>query len=236
MEPIVFVPGLLCTEILYAPQIAAFSDRPIMVADHRQHETITEIAASILKKAPDRFALAGLSMGGYIAMEIMREAPERVTRLALLDTNPRADTPEQTERREFLIKLTREKGFNKVPHLLYPGFVHKDREEDEALKATVVEMAKDTGPEAFVRQMKAIIGRVDMRPYLGAIQCPTLVLVGEGDTLTPPDLAREIHQHIPGSRLAVVLGSGHLSTLETPEAVTAELKRWMESSSPHAPR
>ncbi len=236
MEPIVFIPGLLCTEVLYAPQIVAFSDRPILVADHRKHETIAEIAQDVLAKAPERFALAGLSMGGYIAMDIMRQAPERVTRLALLDTNPRPDTPEQIERRQLLIKLAEERSFNKVPHLLYPGFVHKDRENDEALKATVVDMAMDTGPEAFIRQTRAIMNRTDSRPSLGNITCPTLVLVGEGDTLTPPDLAREIHDHIPGSRLAVIQNSGHLSTLETPAEVTVELKNWMGSTSQHSAR
>jgi pimeloyl-ACP methyl ester carboxylesterase len=227
MEPVVFIPGLLCTEILFAPQIVAFADRPLMVADHRQHESIDEIADSILEKAPERFALAGLSMGGYIAMEVTRRAPERVSRLALLDTNARADTPEQTERRRVLLQLTEKGGFNKVPHLLYPGFVHANREEDEDLKATVVEMAVDTGAEAFVRQMHAIIGRPDFRPSLGGIKCPALVLVGDGDTLTPPDLAQEIHGHIDGSRLAVIENCGHLSTLERPEAVTAELTRWL---------
>lgn len=227
MEPVVFIPGLLCTEILFAPQIVAFADRPLMIADHRQHESIDEIADSILEKAPEKFALAGLSMGGYIAMQVALRAPERVSRLALLDTNARADTPEQTERRRVLLQLTKKGGFYKVPHLLFPGFVHADREDDEDLKATVVEMATNTGAEAFVRQMHAIIGRPDSRPSLGKIKCPTLVLVGDGDTLTPPDFAREIHGHIGGSRLAVIESCGHLSTLERPEAVTAELTRWL---------
>ncbi len=226
-DPIVFVPGLLCTEALYAPQIVAFADRPIMVADHREHDSIEAIAASILEKAPDRFSLIGLSMGGYVAMEIMREAPERVGRLALLDTNARADTPEQTERRNFLIDLTRKKGFRKVPHLLYPGFVHEKREEDETLKAIVVDMAMDTGPDAFIRQQTALINRIDARPRLGEIACPTLVLVGDGDRLTPPEISREIHGHIPGSELAIIEGSGHLSTLEEPDKVTARLRDFL---------
>ncbi|MEJ8475742.1 alpha/beta fold hydrolase [Roseibium algae] len=236
MEPIVFIPGLLCTEILFAPQIVAFSDRPILVADHRRHETIAEIADSILDTAPESFALAGLSMGGYIAMEIMRKAPERITRLALLDTNSRPDTADQIKRRKFLIKLTVEKGFGKIPHLLYPGFVHADLENDEDMKATVVEMATETGGEAFIRQIKAVIGRQDSRPQLNDIKCPTLVLVGDGDTLTPPSRAQEIHELIPGSKLAVIEGCGHLATLEAPSAVTAELKKWMDNSSMHSPR
>lgn len=227
MDPIVFVPGLLCDETLYAPQIAALADQPLMVADHRQHDSIPDIAASILENAPDKFALVGLSMGGYIAMEIMREAPERVSRLALLDTNARADTPEQGKQRDFLIDLTRNKGFEKVPQLLFPRFVHAERENDDALKAIVVEMAIKTGPEAFIRQQTALMKRVDARPPLNEITCPTLVLVGDGDRLTPPELAKEIHAHIPGSHLVIVRGSGHLSTLEKPEAVTAELLSWL---------
>lgn len=227
MDPIVFVPGLLCDETLFAPQIAALADRPLMIADHRRHDSIPEIASSILENAPEKFALVGLSMGGYIAMEIMREAPERVIRLALLDTNARADTAEQIKRRKFLIDLTRKKGFEKVPRLLFPGFVHAEHENDANLRAIVVEMVMNTGPEAFIRQQTALMNRVDARPRLDEISCPTLVLVGDGDRLAPPELAREIHEHIPSSRLATIPGSGHLSTLEKPEAVTAELMSWL---------
>ncbi|WP_428644481.1 alpha/beta fold hydrolase [Roseibium sp.] len=229
-DPIVFVPGLLCTEALYAPQIVAFADRPIMVANHREHDSIEAIAASILEQAPDRFSLIGLSMGGYVAMEIMREAPERVGKLALLDTNARADTADQTERRSFLIDLTLKKGFKKVPHLLYPGFVHERREEDEDLKAIVVDMAMDTGPEAFIRQQTALMNRMDARPRLGEIACPALVLVGDGDRLTPLEISQEIHAHIPGSELAVIEGSGHLSTLEEPDKVTARLRDFLNKT------
>lgn len=229
MEPIVLIPGLLCTETLFAPQIVALADRPVMVANHRDHDTIPAIAASILAAAPERFALAGLSMGGYVAMEIMRQAPERVSRLALLDTSPKPDAPEQGERRRVLIGLAESGKFSKVPHLLYPGLVDASRLEDEGLKSVVVEMATDTGPEAFVRQQTAIMGRVDSRPFLAAIAAPTLVLVGEGDTLTPPAIAREMHDAIAGSRLAVLPGCGHLSTLEAPGAVTAELQAWLQA-------
>ncbi len=226
-DPIVFVPGLLCTEALFAPQIVAFADRPIMVANHRDHDSIEAIAASILDNAPERFSLVGLSMGGYIAMEILREAPERVTKVALLDTNAKADTADQTERRQFLIKLTQKRGFQKVPHLLFPGFVHESREEDENLKAIVVEMANDTGPDAFIRQQTALINRPDARPRLPEISAPALVLVGDGDRLTPPEISEEIHSLIPGSQLAIVKGSGHLSTLEEPEKVTGIIRDFL---------
>ncbi|NBN66033.1 alpha/beta fold hydrolase [Microvirga tunisiensis] len=229
MEPIVLIPGLLCTETLYAPQIVALADRPVLVADHRRHDSIAAIAADILAVAPERFALAGLSMGGYIALEILRAAPERVSRLALLDTSPKPDAPEQGERRRVLIELAETGKFGKVPHLLYPGLVDASRVDDETLKATVVEMAQETGAEAFVRQQRAIMGRIDSRPSLAAIAVPTLVLVGDGDTLTPPQVAREMHAAISGSRLAVIPGCGHLSTLEAPGAVTAELQAWAKA-------
>ncbi|MES0812982.1 alpha/beta hydrolase [Roseibium sp. SCPC15] len=228
-DPIVFVPGLLCTEALFAPQITAFADRPLMVANHREHDSISDIAARLLDEAPERFSLIGLSMGGYVAMEIMREAPERVGKLALLNTNPRPDTQEQTKRRKFLIDLTRKKGFGKVPHLLYPGFVHEKNEENDILKSAVVDMALETGADAFIRQQTAVYGRYDSRPRLGEISCPSLVLVGDGDRLTPVELAQEIHQHIPGSELSVIAGSGHLSTLEAPEEVTRVLTDFLNA-------
>jgi len=223
-EPILFIPGLLCTEVVFAKQIVAFADRPIMVANHRDHDSIAAMAHSILAEAPDHFSLIALSMGGYIAMEIMREAPERVAKLALLNTNSRPDGQEQAERRQFLIDMTRKRGFAKVPHLLYPGFVHERREEDEELKAIVVEMSTETGPQAFVRQQTALINRIDSRPRLGEIRCPTMVLVGDGDRLTPPEISNEIHEHIPGSELVVIEDSGHLSPLESPDEVTNALR------------
>ncbi|MXN65190.1 alpha/beta fold hydrolase [Stappia sp. GBMRC 2046] len=230
MEALVLVPGLLCTEALYAPQIAALADRPIMVADHRRHETMREIAEDILKGAPRRFALAGLSMGGYVALEIMRIAPERVTRLALLDTTARPDTPEQTQNRNKQIELTRNGAFDRVAQALFPMFVHENREDDGALRDIVLGMAKKTGGEAFIRQQHAIMSRDDARPRLSQIQCPTMVIVGDGDRLTPPDRAEELHRAIPGSRLEVVANCGHLSTLERPEAVTSLFMDWLSGA------
>ncbi len=229
MEPIVFVPGLLCTETLFAPQIVAFADRPLMVADHRRHNAIREIAGAVLEEAPDRFALAGLSMGGYVALEIIRLAPERVSRLALLNTTARPDTPEQTARRKELIEAAKTGHFDTVGPALFPTFVHENRAEDAELRQTVLDMAAETGPDAFVRQQTAIMNRDDARARLPEIACPTLVIVGDGDRLTPPDRAEEMHQAIPGSRLDVISNCGHLSTLEQPEALIASLTGWLNS-------
>lgn len=185
------------------------------------------IARRILAAAPPRFALVGLSMGGYIAFEIMRQEPNRVAKLALLDTGSRADTPEQTERRRVLMALAKEGGYADIPEQAFPVYVHRNRHGDEALKRIVCEMAEATGIEAYLRQQQAILSRPDSRPGLGAISCPTLVLVGEGDEATPPELAREIAAGISGSRLVLIPESGHLSTLEEPAAVTAALVEWL---------
>ncbi len=128
-------------------------------------------------------------MGGYISFEIMREAPRRVARLALLDTSARADTPEQTQRRQRVIERAKTGRFAEVADIQFPLFVHRNRHGDEALKREVRTMAGETGPQAFLRQERAIIGRPDSRPSLAATACPTLVLVGDGDEATPPELS-----------------------------------------------
>ncbi len=226
--PVVLIPGLTCTARLYAEQIPAlWQFGPVTVADHRRDDSMAGTAWRILAAAPPRFALAGLSMGGYIAFEIMRQAPARVAKLALLDTGARADTAEQTERRCVLMAMVKDGRFAEIPDLAFPIYVHRDRHGDEALKRIVREMAEATGVEAYLRQQQAILSRPDSRPGLAAIACPTLVLVGEGDEATPPELARETAAGIPGSRLVVIPDSGHLSTLEQPQAVTQALVEWM---------
>ncbi|AXK80386.1 alpha/beta fold hydrolase [Pseudolabrys taiwanensis] len=227
--PLLLVPGLLCSARLYAPQVAALWPRgPVMVADHLRDADVTAIAARILAHAPPRFALAGLSMGGYIAFAMMRQAPERIVKLALLDTSARPDTPEQSAVREKFIAMAEAGRLSEVVDTLAPRLVHKSRHGDAALVRVIRDMADDTGVTAFVQQERAIITRPDSRPLLASIACATLVLVGEGDELTPPALAQEMAAGIGGSRLVVVPGSGHLSTLEQPDAVNAALGEWLD--------
>lgn len=226
--PLVLVPGLLCSARLYGFQVAGLWPLgSVTVADHRRDADMAAIATRILADAPPRFALAGLSMGGYIAFAMMREAPERVAKLALLDTSARPDLPEQKTSREKFIAMAQAGKLQEVVDTLTPRFIHKNRHNDEPLKKIVREMAAETGSDAFVRQQKAIMSRQDARPLLGAIGCPTLVLVGEGDELTPPELAKEISVGIAGAKLVVVPDCGHLSTLEKPEAVNAALREWL---------
>jgi len=227
--PVVLVPGLLCSARLFAEQIPAlWRFGPVTVADHTRDDSIEGIARRILAAAPPHFALAGLSLGGYIVFEIVRQAPERVAKLAVLDSRVGAELPAQTATRLPLIELAKTGRFAEIPDRLFPVFVHRDRLGDAALKSIVRTMAEETGPEAFLRETQAIMTRADARPVLSTIACPTLVLVGDGDQLTPPKLAEEIAGGIRGARLVVIPDCGHLSTLERPAAMNQALAEWME--------
>jgi pimeloyl-ACP methyl ester carboxylesterase len=226
--PVVLIPGLLCSARLYAPQIPSlWRTGPVTVADHTRDDSMTAIAQRILAAAPPRFALAGLSMGGYISFEILRQAPQRVVKLALLDTTARADTPEALAARRAQIAQVAAGGLAEVADAQFMRLVHPARREDVGLRELNRLMARDVGSEGFVRQQTAIVGRVDSRPMLKDITCPTLVLVGEADTLTPPERAAEMAAGIRGARLVTVAESGHLSTIEQPDAVTAALIEWL---------
>lgn len=227
-EPLLLVPGLMCTADLFRDQIAALGAvREVAVADHTRSDTMAGIASGILAAAPERFAFAGLSMGGYVAFEILRQAPERVTRLALLDTSARPDLPEQSERRRELVRIAEERGARFVQKTLLPMLAAPPALADAPLVERMLAMADETGVAAFARQQSAIIGRPDNRPFLSEIRVPTLVLVGAADQLTPPKVAEEMHAGIAGARLAVIEGAGHLTPMEAPDAVTAALAGWL---------
>ena len=226
--PLVLLPGLLCDEKLWAPQMQALSDMAdCQVADLTRHESVTEMAAAALAEAPEKFALAGLSMGGYVAQEIMRQAPERVLKLALLDTSPRADSEEQMLRRRGLIELAQKGRFKGVTPRLLPLLIHPDRQQDEKLTAIIFAMAENVGMDGFIRQQKAIMGRPDGRADLAKIKVPALVLCGRQDALTPLDIHKEIAAGIAGSRLVVVEEAGHLPTLERPAEVNMAMREWL---------
>ncbi|HEU5017341.1 MAG TPA: alpha/beta fold hydrolase [Pseudolabrys sp.] len=229
--PLVLVPGLLCSARLYGPQIEElWRFGPITVADHRHDEEIGAVAKRILDQAPPRFALAGLSMGGYIAFAMLRLAPERILKLALLDTSARPDTPEQSAARYAFIEMAEAGRLPEVVETLGPRHLHLRNRKDARLLSIVRAMGEDTGVESFVRQEKAIISRPDSRPLLRDIRCPTLVLVGAQDEVTTPALAEEIAAGIAGAKLLVVPNCGHLSTIEQPEAVNAALAGWLNEA------
>jgi pimeloyl-ACP methyl ester carboxylesterase len=226
---LVLIPGLICTAELWAHQIAALREVvTITVVDHRRAQGLEQLAAQILDDQPGRFALAGHSMGGYVAFEVMRQGGDRVEKLALLATSARQDTPEMAGRRRDFIKLARRGKFRGVSPMLLKTFIHEDALDNRALRDTVYRMAHETGTEGFIRQSEIILERPDSRSGLGDIRCPTLVLCGDADERTPPALAEEQAAGIADSELMIVPRCGHLPQLERPGATTRALQAWLD--------
>jgi pimeloyl-ACP methyl ester carboxylesterase len=224
---LLLLPGLLCDARLWRDQVDALAGEvECLIADTMLDDSLPAMAARALATAPPRFALAGLSMGGYLAFEILRQAPERVTRVALLDTSARPDSPFQARRRRGLIALSRTGLFRGVTPRLLPQLIHPNHVAGPIGEA-VLAMADRVGRNAFLRQQAAILARPDSRPVLARIRVPTLVVVGEADAVTPPDLAEEMAAGISGAALHRIPGSGHLPPMEAPTAVTALLRDWL---------
>src|SRR5258708_28453413 len=226
--PLLLLPGLLCDDALFGAQIAALADvaAPI-VGDLTRHDSVAGMAASMLGEMPEYFSLAGLSMGGYVAQEIMRQAPHRVIRLALLDTSAQTDTEEQRTRRHGLIELAGIGHFKGVTPRLLPLLIHQDHLADQKLVDAVIGMAERLRHDGFLRHRTAILGRPAGRADLKRIACPTLVLCGRKDALTPVALHEEMAAAIRGAKLVVAENSGHLSPLEHPDTVNAALREWL---------
>jgi pimeloyl-ACP methyl ester carboxylesterase len=228
MADLLLAPGLNCTGLLFAPQIEALKGAvSCRVADHGVASSLDEIAATILASAPPRFALAGLSMGGYVAFELLRQAPERVTRLCLLDTSAALDDAQEAERRRRTIRLAEAGRLQELHRLLWPSLVHPARLSDGELEEVVLQMMHDTGADRFVRQQTAVLNRRDYRPVLRAISVPTTIIVGAQDAITPPDASRAMQAMIAGAQLVEVPDCGHLSTLERPKYVSGLMAEWL---------
>lgn len=227
-EPIVFLPGMMCDARLFGPQAAAFSGAhvihhaPITGAD-----TIAALAEEVLANAPPRFALAGLSMGGIVAMEILRIAPGRVARLALLDTNHLAETADRAAARGPQMAAARSGRLEAIMRdEMKPNYLADGPRRGEILDL-VMAMALGLGPEVFVRQSRALESRPDQTETLKAAAVPTLVLCGRGDALCPVSRHERIAALIPGSELRIIEGAGHMPTLEAPAETTAALADWL---------
>ncbi|TVT40525.1 alpha/beta fold hydrolase [Hymenobacter setariae] len=228
MTPLVFIPGLLCTAELFAPQLAAlWPYGPITVASTLGGNTIAQMATDILAQAPPQFALVGLSMGGMISLEIMRQAPERVLKLALLDTSAQPASPTQASLFRGLLTQARSGEAATVMGETLVSVMHPAHQRDPGLRAVNQRMGEAIGLAGFTRQVEAVLSRPDSRPSLAAIAVPTLVLVGEQDQLTPPDAAQEIAAAIPHARLVIIPECGHGSTIEQPQAVNDALRSWL---------
>jgi pimeloyl-ACP methyl ester carboxylesterase len=227
LTPLILLPGLLCDATLWRAQVDALADvAAASIADLTVDDTIGAIAARILATAPPRFALAGLSMGGYVAFEVFRQAPERVTRLALFDTSAASDDERAADRRRRLVESLKAGRFLGVTKHLLPQLVHASQ-VDGPVGEAVMAMAKRVGADAYRRQQQVIMSRPDSRPLLPSIAVPTLVAVGDSDVVTPLARAREIHAGIAGSRLYVFDDCGHLPAMEKPEETSALLRQWL---------
>lgn len=227
-EPLVLIPGLMCDARLFGPQIEVFSrDTAVMVAPVTQGERIEEIASDVLSAAPAKFALAGLSMGGIVAMEVLRRAPERVTRVALMDTNCLAETPQIAAAREPQIIKARSGRLEDVMRdEMKPAYLAPGPRRIEVLNL-VMDMAMGLGPEVFVRQSRALQRRRDHQSTLRKIRQPALVLCGEHDALCPVKRHQFMAELIPFAELSIIPDAGHLPTLEQPEATSQALRAWM---------
>jgi len=229
MEPLVLLPGMMCDARLFGPQITAFSSRfPIHALSIDGADSMSDLAGQALDKAPDRFALAGLSMGGIVAMEMVRQAPERVVKLALMDTNPLAEDESVKLRRTPQMEKARSGRLAEVMRdEMKPNYLAKGPDRERILDLCM-DMALGLGPDVFIRQSIALRDRPDQTATLRNYSGKALVLCGEHDALCPVSRHLLMHDLLKDSELEIVAGAAHLPTLERPEQTTAAMLRWME--------
>ena len=229
MIPLILLPGMMCDARLFTPQIGALSGKyPILSAPIGGHDTMQALASEALACAPQRFALAGLSMGGIVAMEILRQAPDRVAGLALLDTNPLAELDDVKARRGPQIEAVERGNLRKVmAEEMKPNYL-TDGPRRAPILDLCMDMAMDLGPDAFINQSKALRDRSDRSDTLLDFTGAALVLCGRDDALCPVSRHELMHGLMPQSRLEIIEQAGHLPTLEQPQQTTAALARWLE--------
>ncbi|MGN6225085.1 alpha/beta fold hydrolase [Pseudoxanthomonas sp.] len=225
--PVLLLPGLLCDARLWRDQVAGLADiAEVAVPDLTRDDSVGALAARVLADAPERFALGALSMGGYVAFEILRQAPQRVTRLALLATSARADPPKRAAVRRASLAMAERGRFAGVTRKLLPQLVHASQ-VDTPVGEEVMAMAERVGRDAFLRQQRAILERPDSLPLLPALAMPTVIGVGDDDRMTAPEESRILRDGIAGARLHVFTGCGHLPPMEKPQETTELLRAWL---------
>jgi pimeloyl-ACP methyl ester carboxylesterase len=221
---------MLCDEGLFEDQVAELPGAAVV--RWGSGESIADFARDVLDQAPPGpFAMAGLSMGGYVAFEVMRQAPERVAKLALLDTRADADDEAVASSRQSAIEHASRPGFGKAAARLMRMLVHPDHLRERQVMDRITGMVERNGVEAFVRQQRAMASRPDSRGLLARIACPTLVLCGREDRPSPVAVHEEMAATIPESHLVVIEHCGHLSPIEKPAEVTAALRAWLQVDS-----
>jgi len=225
---LILVPGLLCDRLVWHETIAAFaSTHDVVVPVLDGLDSIPAMAAQLLLDAPTTFALAGHSLGGRIALEVLRQAPERVAALALLDTGVHPCSPGEPQQRQVLLDIAVTQGMRAVARAWLPPMVHPARRSDPAFMAPLEAMIERRTPETFRNQVAALLNRPDATPVLASIHCPTCVICGRQDEWSPPAQHESIAAGISGARLTVIDDAGHMAPCERPQAVVAELRRWL---------
>jgi pimeloyl-ACP methyl ester carboxylesterase len=228
---LILLPGQLCDSALWTAQVDALADiAEIRVADLTLDDTVEAMAARVLADAPARFAVCGLSLGGYVAFEIVRRAAERVTHLGLMNTSARPDTVDRSAERERSVRAARVGTFKGVTAHFLPSILHPAHAADTRMAELVLAMTERVGRVAFEKQQNAAILRPDCRPLLPAIRCPTLVVGGKEDQITPPMLQIEIATDIQDARLEILDPCGHLAPIEQAETVNRLMRAWLGSS------
>lgn len=229
----ILVPPLMCSSLVYRPILdVAWAHGSVTVADTRHDDTVAAMAARLLREAPEEFALLGTSMGGYVALEVVRQAPQRVRALALVSTSARADTAEQLAARERQSRLVEAGDFDRLVDLAFPGVVAERHGDDRALLETWRATTRAVGARVFLRQQRATMGRVDARELLPTIDCPTVVIHGADDRLIPVELGEELARTIPGARLVTVADAGHAIFLEQPDASASVVAAFLDRIDP----
>lgn len=228
--PLYLLPGLMCDERIWAPQAAALAAyRPVAVHGYGEARSLATMAERVLATAPERFSLAGHSMGGRVALEVMRLAPERVERLALLDTGVHPLSPGETEKRRALLELGIREGMPALVDAWLPPMVHPSLRHEDFLRP-LREMCISAGLDRYEAQMTALLERPDARPVIATIRCPTLVGTGSDDAWAPVEQHRAIAAEIHGATLVIFDRAGHMAPVEAPEQVTAALCDWLAAS------
>lgn len=227
--PLLLLPGTLCDASLFAHQVPNLTDvaLPRVVDVHRQ-DTLPAVAQYVLSQVEGRFAVAGLSYGGIVAFELWRQAPGRIAKMALLNTNPHPASAQTRARQQRFVGMAHRGAFREITtDFLKDVMLHPDHQKDRQLREQVLAMAQHIGVQGFVNEVQAQLSRPDARPELPGITCPTLVLTGRDDQVIPLPVHEQMADALPNSRLVVVEHCGHLSTMEQPEAVTQALRDWL---------
>ena len=229
MTPLVLIPGMMCDARLFGPQIAAFSGwRTLVCMPIVGRASVKDLAADVLANAPKRFALAGLSMGGIVAMEILRQEPKRVDRIALMDTNPLAEDDQiKALRLPQMVKVRAGALGTVMRDEMKPHYLSETPQRQSILDLCM-EMALSLGPHVFLDQSRALMDRPDQTDILRALDVPSLILCGRDDALCPVSRHELMAALIPNAHLEIIEGAGHLPTLEKPNLTNAALARWLE--------